>query len=282
MAPITSYNRSMTTLADVREAVETLWPPERAEAWDAVGLIAGEPNAPVQRILLAVDAVLETSQEALEVEADLLLVHHPLLLRGVNSVAADTPKGRIVTDLIRGGVALLAAHTNADIVERGTSAELATRIGLEHTDPIVPNSADQELGLGRVGLLPEELPLGTLARTLAQRLPSTATGIRVAGEYDRPVRRVAICGGAGDSLLEHQEVLRADVYITADLRHHPASEARDRHRMGRGPALIDLSHWASEWLWLPAAARQLHESLPGVEVVVSELRTDPWDFSVPQ
>ena len=272
----------MTTLADVREVVEKLWPPERAEAWDAVGLIAGEPEAPVERILLAVDAVLETSQEALQVGADLLMVHHPLLLRGVSSVAADTPKGRIVTDLIRGRVGLLAAHTNADIVERGTSAELAARIGLEHSEPIVPNTASPTLGLGRVGLLPKEQSLGSLARSLAQRLPATATGIRVAGEYDRPIQRVAICGGAGDSLLEHPQVLRADAYITADLRHHPASEARDRHRMGAGPALIDLSHWASEWLWLPAATRELHESLPDVEVIVSELRTDPWDFSVPQ
>lgn len=272
----------MTTLADVRSVVGALWPSERAESWDAVGLIAGEPEAPVKKIVLAVDAVLDTVQEAIAEKANLLLVHHPLLLRGVNSVAADTPKGRMITDLIRGGVALLAAHTNADVVERGTSAELAVRIGLQEIEPLVPNSADPALGLGRVGSLPEPASLGDLARALAKGVPATATGIRVAGEYERTVRRIAICGGAGDSLLQNPAVLDADVYITADLRHHPASEARDRHLMGAGPALIDLSHWASEWLWLPAAARQLHEELPGVEIVVSELRTDPWDFSIPQ
>lgn len=272
----------MTTLANVRSVVETLWPSGQAETWDSVGLIAGDPAAKVNKIVLAVDAVLETAREAIDEGADLLLVHHPLLLRGVSTVAADTPKGRIITDLIRNDVALLAAHTNADIVERGTSAELARRVGLKETAPLIPNATDPEVGLGRVGDLETPVRLGDLARLLAKVVPATATGIRVAGDYDRQVQRIAMCGGAGDSLLDHLEVLAADVYITADLRHHPASEARDRHLMGHGPALIDLSHWASEWLWLPAAAEQLQERLPGVVITVSELRTDPWDFSIPQ
>ena len=75
---------------------------------------------------------------------------------------------------------------------------------------------------------------------------------------------VALCAGAGDSLLANPEVVAADVYVTSDLRHHPASEARERARLGRGPALIDVSHWASEWLWLDVAAEQLRSALPGV------------------
>ncbi len=75
-------------------------------------------------------------------------------------------------------------------------------------------------------------------------------------------------------------MLGAVVYVTSDLRHHPASEARENARVSRGPALVDVSHWASEWLWLDVAAAQLREALPGVEVTVSELRTDPWEFSI--
>ncbi|RXZ50100.1 Nif3-like dinuclear metal center hexameric protein, partial [Agromyces binzhouensis] len=89
-------------------------------------------------------------------------------------------------------------------------------------------------------------------------------------------------GGAGDSLLGHPAVRAADAYVTADLRHHPASEAREQAMLGGGPALIDVSHWASEWLWLDAAARELRDAHPGLEVVVSDLRTDPWDFQVVQ
>ncbi len=230
-------------------------------------------------IRLAVDAVLETVDEAIDDGAQLLLTHHPLLLRGVTSVAEDRYKGAVVARLIRGGCALLAAHTNADVVADGTSAVFADRIGLTGLRPIEPG-ADPSLGLGRVGELAGPTTLGQLARTIAEVLPATAQGVRVAGEYDRPVTTVALCAGAGDSLLQHPAVLGADVYVTSDLRHHPASEAREAARLGRGPALIDVSHWASEWLWLDVAAAQLRAALPDVTVAVSELRTDPWDFAV--
>lgn len=228
------------------------------------------------------DAVTATAAEAVERGADLLLVHHPLLLRGATSVAATTPAGRIITRLVRERVALLAAHTNADAVDRGTSGELASMLGLERVVPIVENRVDPAKGLGRVGTLPEPVPLGELVRRLAGLVPAVAGGLRAAGDADRAVRRIAICGGAGDSLLREPAVLGADVYITSDLRHHPASDARERHAAGEGPALIDISHWASESLWLRPAAEQLRTALPGVDVVVSEIRTDPWDFAVPQ
>jgi putative NIF3 family GTP cyclohydrolase 1 type 2 len=133
-----------------------------------------------------------------------------------------------------------------------------------------------------VGRLTEPTTVGRLARLLAEILPATASGIRVAGEYDRPVSTVALCGGAGDSLLSEPAVLAADVYITSDLRHHPASESRQNSRVGGGPALIDVSHWASEWLWLDTAAAELRAALPGVDVGVSDIRTDPWDFTIVQ
>lgn len=270
-----------TTVADVTAAVERLWPVAGAEPWDAVGLIAGDPADPVERILLAVDAVLDTVDEAVEQPASLLLVHHPLLLRGVTTVAGDRYKGAALTRLIRAHCALLAAHTNADVVESGTSAVFAERLGLRDPRPIVPG-VDPARGIGRVGELASESTLGTLARALGDILPPTAAGIRVSGDFERPVRTVALCGGAGDAYLSHPAVLAADVYITSDLRHHPASEARENARVGGGPALIDVSHWASEWLWLDTAARELREALPGVAVTVSELRTDPWDFAVVQ
>jgi dinuclear metal center YbgI/SA1388 family protein len=269
-----------TTLADADAAISALWPPAAAESWDAVGLIAGDPASEVSAIHLAIDAVAETVDETLELGAQLLLTHHPLLLRGVTSVAEDRYKGVVIARLVRGGAALIAAHTNADIVERGTSAVIASRLGLVELAPIEAAASDPALGLGRVGRLARAMTLGALARSLADILPATAQGVRVAGEYDREVSTVALCAGAGDSLLGHPSVVASDVYVTSDLRHHPASEARERARLGRGPALIDVSHWASEWLWLDVAAEQLRAVLPGVTVTVSELRTDPWDFAI--
>lgn len=272
----------MTSVAEVQRAVESLWPAATAADWDAVGLIAGDPADAVARVLLAVDAVDATAAEAVERGADLLLVHHPLLLRGATSVAATTPAGRVITRLVRARVALLAAHTNADAVDRGTSGELASMLGLSGAAPIVVNRVDEALGLGRIGDLPAPVALGDLVRTLAELLPAVAGGLRAVGDPTRPVQRIAICGGAGDSLLREPAVLGADVYITSDLRHHPASDARERHAAGEGPALVDVSHWASESLWLRPAAEQLRAALPGVEVLVSDIRTDPWDFAVPQ
>ncbi|MFF2369250.1 Nif3-like dinuclear metal center hexameric protein [Agromyces sp. NPDC058110] len=272
-------------LADVLSSIERLWPAAGAEAWDSVGLVTGDPRATVQRVLLTVDAVGETVDEALEWGADLIIAHHPLLLRGVTTVAEDRYKGSILARLIRADCALVAAHTNADVVERGTSAVLAQRIGLVDARPIVPSAgpgAAEGHGLGRVGRLAQPTTLGSLARQLAEVLPPTATGVRVAGGFDDPVETVAVCGGAGDSLLGDPAVRAADAYITADLRHHPASESREQSRLGGGPALLDVSHWASEWLWLDAAAAQLADAHPDLELRVSELRTDPWDFQVVQ
>ncbi|RPE82170.1 dinuclear metal center YbgI/SA1388 family protein [Curtobacterium sp. PhB137] len=268
----------MPTLRELQAVIEDLWPAAGAESWDAVGLVAGDPDATVEHVHLAVDAVPATAREAVELGAGLLLTHHPLLLRGVTTIAESTYKGSVLATLVRGGSALIAAHTNADVVTTGTSAVLADRIGLTDQRPLDAGT-DPATGIGRVGVLAEGTTLGALARKLVDLLPPTATGVRVSGDFDQPVRTVALCAGAGDSLLGHPAVLAADVYITSDLRHHPASEFREQALLGGGPALIDTSHWATEWLWLDVAAAQLRQAA-GVRVTVSDLRTDPWDFAV--
>ncbi|MCS5487686.1 Nif3-like dinuclear metal center hexameric protein [Curtobacterium flaccumfaciens pv. beticola] len=268
----------MPTLRELQAVIEDLWPAAGAESWDSVGLVSGRADQPIEHVHLAVDAVPATAHEAVEAGADLLLTHHPLLLRGVTTIDESTVKGNVLATLVRGGTALLAAHTNADVVTTGTSAVLADRLGLVDQRPLEP-AADPATGLGRVGTLPAPTTLGALARALVDLLPPTATGVRVSGDFDRPVRTVALCAGAGDSLLGNPAVRAADVYVTSDLRHHPASEFREQALLGDGPALVDTSHWATEWLWLDVAAEQLRRAV-GVRVTVSELRTDPWDFAV--
>jgi dinuclear metal center YbgI/SA1388 family protein len=268
-------------LSDLNAAVERLWPTQFAEDWDAPGLVSGAPDDEVRRVLLAVDAVGVTVDEAVSTASDVLLVHHPLLLRGVTTVAETGYKGSLLARLIRARCALIAAHTNADIVDDGTSAVIAAKLGLVDVVPIEPGTREGT-GLGRVGRMPEPTTLGRLALALGDVLPATASGVRVSGDYDQPVSTVALCGGAGDSLLSNAAVRASDVYVTSDLRHHPASETREQSLLAGGPALVDVSHWASEWLWLDTAAAQLTEALPGVEFTVSELRTDPWDFVVTQ
>lgn len=266
-------------LSEILAAAEDLWPHSGAEEWDATGLVSGDPHDSVERVILAVDAVGATVDEAIASDAQLLLVHHPLLMRGVTSISADHYKGRVLSRLIRGNCALLAAHTNADVVDGGTSSALANALGVLDSEPIIP-ARNGIGGLGRVGELTHALTLEEFAARVADVLPKTVSGVRVAGAAAESVRRIAICGGAGDSLLSHPAVTSADVYVTSDLRHHPASEAREQGLLTDGPALVDVSHWAAESLWLDNAAAQLTARFPTLDIRVSESRTDPWDFSV--
>jgi dinuclear metal center YbgI/SA1388 family protein len=266
------------TLSDVIAALEALWPPERAEQWDAVGLVCGDPDAQVSRVLFAVDPVQEVVDEAVKLDADLLVTHHPLYLRGTTTVAATGFKGRVVHGLIKNDIALHVAHTNADRADPGVSDALAAAVGLRITGPLVPDPTDPagRRGLGRIGELEVPLTLAEFADLAARGLPRTATGLRIAGDPQQLVRTVAVCGGSGDSLFADVRKAGVDAYLTADLRHHPASEAQQ----AGPPALIDAAHWATEWPWCEQAAAQLDEISDrhgwALRTYVSRTVTDPW------
>jgi dinuclear metal center YbgI/SA1388 family protein len=265
-------------LSDVIAALEALWPPERAEQWDAVGLVCGDPDADVTRVLFAVDPVQEVADEAIRMGVDLLVTHHPLYLRGTTTVAATGFKGRVVHTLIKNDIALHVAHTNADRADPGVSDALAGAIGLRITGPLVPDPADPagRRGLGRIGELAAPLTLAEFADRAAQGLPRTAAGLRIAGDPEQQIRTVAVCGGSGDGLFADVRAAGVDAYLTADLRHHPASEAQQ----AGSPALIDAAHWATEWPWCEQAASQLDEISDrhgwALRTYVSRTVTDPW------
>ncbi|GAA4403306.1 Nif3-like dinuclear metal center hexameric protein [Fodinibacter luteus] len=268
------------TLREVVDALERLYPPGTAQSWDRVGLVTGDPEQPVRRVHLAVDPTLAVIEEARTLGADLLLTHHPLLLRGVHSVATTSAKGASVTNLVVGDVALYVAHTNADVADEGVCAALAEACGLGESDPLTVVEGQP---LGRVGDLADHVPLRSFVERLASRLPTAAGGIRVAGPPDAVVRRVALLGGSGDDLFDAVRASGADVYVTADLRHHPVLEAREEARGGT-PYLVDAGHWASEQVWLARAERALLAELGGraarVDTHISTVRTDPWTFVV--
>jgi dinuclear metal center YbgI/SA1388 family protein len=129
-------------LRDVTTLMDRWYPPASASDWDAVGLVCGDPGQPVDRIVLAVDPAPAVVEEALAWSADVLVVHHPLLLKGVHSVAATTPKGRVLHELIRGGCGLFAAHTNADAPAGGVNESLAMALGIVEPQVIVPDPGD--------------------------------------------------------------------------------------------------------------------------------------------
>ena len=267
----------MPTLADVVDLLHEWYPPETATHFDAVGLVAGDPTPRSRKVMFAVDPTIEVAREAVEWGADLLVVHHPLFLTPVSSVAATTPKGRTLHTLTAGGCALLTAHTNADQarVRRLGVAGARPRAERPRADPArrTPGSAT---GARAGGSARSTRRRSTTSRHASRtRCPPTAHGVRVAGDPDRPVRRVAVCGGAGDFLLDELVGEDVDVFVTSDLRHHRAGEFLEHG----GAALVDVAHWAAEWTWLPVVEGRLREALGDrVETRVSTQCTDPWTF----
>ena len=268
-----------TTLRDITATIDALWPLAGQEDWDNSGVISGSSNHPVSSALFAVDITDATVAEAIAGGFDVLIAHHPLLLKGISTVDEDRYKGELIARLIRGGCAAIGVHTNGDRVATGTSASMANALGITVERPIVPNNLGG--GIGVIGHIAEQT-LGEFARSVATKLPATAGGVRVSGEFSRNIRSVSLCAGAGDGLLAHDEVTATDVYVTSDLRHHPASEFREQARLGNDTALIDVSHWAAEWLWLDTAASEFRRVRPKIDVTVSDINTDPWSFAVMQ
>jgi dinuclear metal center YbgI/SA1388 family protein len=373
-------------LADIIAVLDAWYDPRWAQSWDAVGLVCGDPDEPVERILVALDAVPATVAEAVSRRSQLLLTHHPLFLTGVHGVPASQPKGALVHHMIRAGVAHFVAHTNADAADPGVSDALADRIGLRDVRPLeaqddqpvdklvvfVPVDAAERLidalaaagagtigaydrcawttegvgtfrplrgadpaigrvgeveqvaevrvemvvpparraavvaalrgahpyeepafdlltqspvagrrGTGRVGQLAQPMTLREFTARAASALPPTVWGVRAAGDPDRQVQAVAVCGGSGGSLAEAARRAGADAFLTSDLRHHPAVEAVTEREPG-AMALVDAAHWATESPWLDAVAARLREHLgTTVEIRVSTRVTDPWTLHAP-
>lgn len=367
----------MPTVGELTSILSQWYPPNSAESWDRVGLTVGDPAELVTKVWCTVDVTAEVIAEAKAAGAQLLVSHHPLLLRGIHGVTTTDPKGRLVTELIRSRIALWTAHTNADIAHQGVATSLADALGLVSQRPLVereltplanlvtfvphehlPTLVDalsaagaglvgdyerchwattgegsfrpmtgadpylgdvgevamitearlemvlpraqsaavvsaprathpyeepafhlvdvqtgpSDLGLGRVGRLPAPITLAKFTELLVGTIPRTVGGVRGGGDPTKEISTVAILPGAGDSLLDQARKLDVDVYVTSDLRHHPASEFLD----WGGPALVDIAHWAAEWMWLPVLAAALNQAVPEVTVTVSELVTDPW------
>lgn len=292
-------------LAQVVSVLEKLYPLAYAEDWDEPGLIVGDPLASVRKIYCAVDPSLTVVEEALDWGADLLVTHHPLFFRSVHTVAGSGFRGEIVNRLIKGGCGLWVGHTNADAAHRGVSEAFADMLGLVDQEPLVPledPSSPHLVGLGRVGNLAETTTLETLAHRVRDLLPATHQGIDVAGDLSMPVTRVAVLGGSGDSLFDVVRDSGADVYVTSDLRHHPALDARAEAEhearqmraltsissdsalaasMAARPALINTPHYASEKVWFSYALEDIPAAVErgfgiNLEMKLSPTNTDPW------
>ena len=262
------------TVAKLAEIIEKRYPKTLALEWDGVGLTTNNSQIEVTKILLTIDVTPEVVSQAITESAQLLISHHPLILDEEES--SDIQEKRIELKMLleENNIALYCIHTNADIAEGGVNDAFAAKLGLTKVKRFGPEQ------MGRIGELKENLNLETFVNLLKHNLPKTKGAIQVSGNLESEISKVAVCGGSGSSLLAEVRRTDADVFVTADLKHHAISD----NKVMNGPALISISHWASEWLWLPELKKQLENDFSqsnfDVNILISEIVTDSWDFSV--
>ena len=262
----------MPTVREVTEKLFELAPLELKEDWDNVGLLCGYAEQPVTKILVALDATLGVLQEAKARGCDLLVTHHPILFGEIRAVNDDTATGKELLYAAQNGIACVNLHTNLDCVAGGVGRQLADTIGLQNAKPIAPRGTD---GQGRPYgyVYGGEVPETTLAEfTKTVKSTLNCSGLRYC-DGGKPVRRVAVGGGAcGDEI---PDVLAQgyDTFVTADLKYHMFLDAVDM-----GLNLIDAGHFQTENLICMPLRDYLQNAFPQTEILLSLTHKDPICF----
>ena len=263
----------------VMNALERIAPRHLAEDWDNTGLLVGSYAQKVERILVALDVDDIVVAEAIECSADMIVAHHPAIFRGMKQLRTDLPLGRRLAALLTHGIAVAAAHTNLDITRGGVNDVLAARLGLEKLSTFITTTqADGSAeSLGRIGTLPAPVAIDDFAHSVRERLG--VSHVRLVRAADRPVRRVAVVGGAGAEFIDTAVRRGADVYLTGDVKYHEAQRAAEQ-----GMHLIDAGHFGTERPVLPVLADLLRAELAAehgtVEILVTEKQCDVFDVII--
>lgn len=235
----------MVRVSDIRSWLNDYAPFRYAASWDRCGLQVGDPHAPVEDVLVALDPTSRTLAEAKRYRCQCLVTHHPLIFQPLEALTTDTFPARLVIAALQADIHVIAAHTNLDAAVDGTNDQLARVVGLADTEPFETDAAwtgEQRYGgMARIGLLPRPLPLGDWVQRICTGLGGGV--VRVVGDRTREIRRAAVCAGSGGSLVERVIATDCEAYVTGDLKYHEAQRA-----MEAGLAVVDVGHFASERL----------------------------------
>lgn len=251
----------MTTVRDIEQYLYAWAPRELAESWDNVGLLVGDPEAEVRRVLVALDVTPQVVAEAIEKDCQLIAAHHPVMncaWNQVQTVRTDDRQGRVLTELIRHGIAAICMHTNLDAAEGGVNDCLAQKLGLSGTIPL------NEQKIGRIGTLSCEIPLEQFLHDVVKSLGCRGLRYRSGG---RPVRRVAVGGGACGEYIPQALAQGCDTFVTSDLRYNDFLDTQ-------GLNLIDAGHFPTEDVVCAEVVRRLQKAFPDIRVSKSAVHHD--------
>lgn len=232
---------------DIIKQLETIAPVHYAEKLDNVGLIVGDEEQEVHKVLIALDPSTEVIEQAIEQQCDMIITHHPLIFSPMKKITNNDFIGKRILSMMNNSIVYYAMHTNMDIAIMAD--ESATMIGLKDTVPLEQvDSSDLQVGIGRFGNLTREMSLLELAKEVKKQFH--LEDVRVVGDLKRDIRTVAISTGSGEDFIENAILMGADVLITGDIRHHKALDAIERNL-----SIIDAGHYGTERFmveWLAA------------------------------
>lgn len=220
---------------DIITKIEDFAPQSLACSWDNPGFLCGDKNREVNKILLALDVDLETVYEAIEVGADMIVSHHPIFFSGLKRIDFSTPEGRMVELLIKNDIAVFAAHTNMDAAKDGINDRLAEIFELSEVKVLEP--IDEGVGIGRFGVLKEEISAEDFCNTVKEKLNTPF--VRLTGNGS--IKKLAICSGSGGEYFSYAKENGCDALLTGDVKYHTAIEAKES-----GIAVIDAGHFPTE------------------------------------
>lgn len=251
-------------LENVLAALDSIAPLRFAEAWDNVGLLAGDPSAEITRVLLAIDATSAVFDEAKKAGAELLVAYHPPLFEAIKRVRHDS----LIHRAIRDGIAIYSPHTALDVAPGGTNDMLADALGMSSREPLRLTAPLEGAGIGRVGTLDTPTARSALFDQIKKALGIGA--LLVAGPLEGDVKTAAVCAGAGRSLLDDAIAKKTDLFLTGELPHHDALRAAKA-----GMTVACALHSNSERTALKALRRRLEEALH-LDVAISAEDRDPF------
>ena len=255
----------MATVAEIMNFMETLAPSHMKMDWDNVGLLCGSRRTPVTKILIALDPFEGVCAEAEDWGAQLIVTHHPIIFQPLTSVTDETSIGRSIQRLCRSGISAVNAHTNLDCAPGGVNDILAEKLGLSDVEVIQPEGEH----LLRMGLV-EEQSLESFLATVKENLG--CAGIRYV-DGGKPVRKVAVGGGACASGMMDACFAGCDTFVTSDIKYNQFWDARDL-----GLNLIDAGHFCTENPVTAYLAEKIAAAFPEVEVKISKTHRDCMKF----
>ena len=260
----------MIKVNNIIKEMELLAPTYLKEDFDNVGLMVGDKNKEVKKVLLALDCTLKVIEEAKKENVELIITHHPLIFKRPSSITTDTLQGKKIIELIKNDISLYSSHTNLDSVENGLNDTIVSILGFDNFKILEKNKRDDKAGLGRIVSLNESIQLEDLISKIKKSL--NINNLRLVKGKDK-VNTIAIINGSGQDFIGKAVALGADCIITGDTTYHFASDYKEMEI-----SILDVGHFASEQITFFNVMENLKEKFKDVEFITSTVEEDPFSF----